>query len=359
MNQHRTLEMLVNQTLEVEPSAAEREAVWRSITEQLGEQQELPPVRRHPRRRRLPRLAAVGLAAVAIGLAIVTLLPTADESGGPLPRASEAQAAAILNATATSAGSALPAVGPGQYLFARTSTTIRGEGAISVDTKSWTATDGSGWIVSHERSSRGSETSTTSYRAGSDTALHTEDGVERRYAPTLGWRAVVPGAEVGRLPAERDALLASLREGAERAVREYRDRVRAAQAAGKDRNHYPIFREIERSGHDLIVVETVTDLLVEAPISPDQRAALFSLLADAPDWYQPGSGAEPILVRNLGPTEDDLGRNGTAVRVGAFDLVLDPGAGRLLETRSYEHGLGGEPVRLTLEAQRVVDSIDR
>jgi hypothetical protein len=356
MNQHRTLEMLVKETLEVEPSAAEREAVWLSVAERLSEQQESPPVRR---RSRPPRLAAVGLAALAVTLALVTLLPTADEPGGPLPRASEAQASAILKETATSAASALPAVGPGQYLFARTSSVIQGEGASSVDTKSWIATDGSGWIVRHERSSRGSETATTRYRAGSDTALHTEDGVERRYAPTLGWRAVVGGDEVGRLPAERDALLASLREGVVRAVREYRDRVRAAKAAGKDRNHYPIFREIERSGRDLIVVEAATDLLVEAPLSPDQRAALFSLLADAPDWYQPGSGAEPIQVRNLGPTEDALGRNGTAVRVGALDLVLDPDAGRLLETRSHEHGPNGEPVRLTLETQRVVDSIDR
>jgi len=38
------------------------------------------------------------------------------------------------------------------------------------------------------------------------------------------------------------------------------------------------------------------------------------------------------------------------------DLVLDPDAGRLLEIRSYEHGRNAEPITLTVETQRVVDS---
>ena len=38
------------------------------------------------------------------------------------------------------------------------------------------------------------------------------------------------------------------------------------------------------------------------------------------------------------------------------DLVLDPDAGRLLEIRSCEDGRNAEPIPLTIEAQRVVDS---
>jgi hypothetical protein len=116
------------------------------------------------------------------------------------------------------------------------------------------------------------------------------------------------------------------------------------------------------------VVETATDLLVEAPLRPAQRAALLSLLADAPGWYRPGSSAEPIRIRNLGPTTDARRRDGIAVRFtieltgaetrgaseGTFDLVLDPEAGRLLEIRSYEHGADAEPVLRTVVSQRVV-----
>jgi hypothetical protein len=401
MNQHRTPETLVKDALEVEPSAAEHAAVWESIVERLGEDQApgrtptLELVRRHLR---LPRLAAVGLAALAATLAAVALLPAGDERGGSqTPLLATASAAEVLNATATSARSALPAVGPGEYLFTRASSAIRGKGATTVGIESWTATDGSARIVEHERSSRPgqsvrgrcieptppnraaepctryiSQVTTTSYRAGSDIGVVTENGVERRTPPpqlSPNWRHAVPGDEVVRLPAKRDALLASLRAGAERAARLYQ--------RPRPKGYYPrVDRTYELSGRDLLVVETATDLLVEAPLSPVQRAAMLSVLADAPDWYQPGASAEPIQIRNLGPTKDALGRNGIALRFtielrsdetgdeslgaspGTFDLLLDPQAGRLLETRSYEHGPDAEPVALTVVAQQVVDSID-
>jgi hypothetical protein len=381
MNQHRTPETVVNEALEVEPSAAEREAVWRSIIERLGEGEApgrapaLGAVRRH---RRSWRLAAVGVAALAATLAAVALLPAGDERGGsPAPLLATASAAEVLNATAINAGSALPPVRPSEYLFTRASRTIRGEGASRVETSAWTATDGSARIVDRERTSRlvrGSrgeivrrwrtDTAITSYRAGSDVGVVTENGVETQMPPpqlSPNWRYVVPGDEVVSLPAERDALLASLRARAERAAHVYQ--------RPRPEGYYPrVDRTYELSGPDLLVVETATDLLVEAPLSPGQRAALLSLLADAPDWYQPGTSAEPIQIRNLGATKDALGRDGIALKFtieltsaetrgaspGTFDLVLDPEAGRLLETRSYEHGPEAEPVPLTVVAQRVV-----
>jgi hypothetical protein len=366
------------------------------------------------------------------------LLPTSDERRGwlaPLPPSGDepsgapsllatASAAEVLNATARNARSARPAVRSGESLFTRTSSTIRGVGAITVETDSWTATDGSAQIVSNERlpvvvqrvsaaggavklgrdvwtarpydddddvidpgarvevkatkgaaalvaeSSRGTEVTTSIYRAGSAIPVVTENGLEQPVQPPQlapNWRYVVPGEEVVNLPAERDELLASLREHAERAAQLYRQ--------PRPEGYYPrVWRQYELAGRDLLVAETATDLLVEAPLSPGQRAAMLSMLADAADWYQPGTSAEPIRIRNLGATKDALGRNGIALRFtieltsdesggslegaspGTFDLILEPKAGRLLETRSYEHGRQAEPVPLTVVAQRVVDS---
>src|SRR5215207_4799708 len=115
MNQHRTPETLVKETLEVEPSAAERGTVWASIVERLGADEApdrtttLGRARRHPP---LARLGAVGVAALAATLAAVALLPAGGERGGPrAPLLATATAAEVLNATATTARSALPAVG--------------------------------------------------------------------------------------------------------------------------------------------------------------------------------------------------------------------------------------------------------
>jgi hypothetical protein len=381
MNRHRTLETLVKETLETEPSPAEREAAWQSIIARLsdGEASDAAPnlglVRRHPR---LPHPAVVGVAVGAVVLAALALLPanqtprgplpTPHEPRAPLPTGSSAEAAAVLNATASSTRSALPAIGPGEYLFTRVSMTLRGEGAANSVTRSWSAIDGSALIVERFASTRPCppgrraarcwrfDTSTTRYRASSDVGeLRTEDGREMpvRPEPFSTWRAVVSGEQIVRLPAERDTLLASLRAGAERAAAEHRKRPDPhRKLGGRDMR----LLRIKLYGHDLLVVDTVTRMLVDAPLNPDQRAAMLSLLADAPDWYRPGSGAEQLQIRNLGPTKDALGRDGTAVQVGGADLVLDVDAGRLLEIRAYEHGRDAEPVTLTVEAQRVVDS---
>jgi hypothetical protein len=366
MTQHRTPEMLVRETLEVAPSAADRAAVWQSIVERLvaDEAPRTPELVR--RRLRLPRLAAVGVAALAATLVAVALIPTEDKRTGFLATASAAE---VLNATATSARSALPAVGSDEYLFTRASSVIRGEGALTVGIESWTATDGSARIVERERSSGVSEVTTTTYPAGSYVGVVTENGIERRMPPpqlSPNWRYVVPGDEVDALPAERDALLASLRASAERAARLFQ--------RPRPKGYYPrVDRTYELAGRDLLVVETATALLKEAPLSPGQRAAMLSMLADVAEWYRPGASAKPIQISNLGLTKDALGRDGIALKFtieltseetsgassGTFDLVLDPEAGRLLETRSYEHGPDGEPVLLTVVEQRVVDSIDR
>jgi hypothetical protein len=379
MSPYETPETLVRQVLEVEPSAADREIVWESIVERLVD----PPSRRRvPAMKRLTRLAVPALAALVATLAAIALLPAGDERGrSSAPAPATASAAEVLTATARSAHSALPAVGPGEYLFARTSLTITGEGPVSVDTRSWTATDGSARIVDVERARRRvrdakgklvekwqTETTVTTYHAGSARGVVAENGVERPTLPpelSPNWRYVVPGDEVTRLPPDRDALLASLRARAGR----------AAELYGRPRpeGYYPrVDRTYELAGPDMLVVETATALLVEAPLNPAQRTAMLSMLADAANWYRPGTSAEPIEIRNLGQTEDALGRDGIALKftmevtsdeiAGAssqiFDLVLDPQDGRLLEIRSYEHGPGADPVLRTVASQRVVDSMD-
>ena len=389
MNGDRTLETLVRKTLEAEPSPAERDAVWQSILARLsdgaasGRAPSRGLVRRKPRRLRLPHPAAVGVAVLAVILTVLALLPTPERHGKPsptppmpgrqLPAGSGAEAAAVLNATASSSRSALPAVGPGEYLFARTSTVVRGDkgGLARSVTKSWTATDGSALILERSRSWRGcpstprpstdcrpqwvSSANTTRYRAGSDVGvIRTDDGREMPLRPDpFRWREVVRGDEVVGLPAEPGGLLASLRAGTERAAAEHRKRPDPHRKLGGRDMTLP---NIELYGLDLAVVHNITDMLVDAPLNPDQRAAMLSLLADAPDWYRPGRSAEPLPVRSLGPTKDALGRDGTAVQVGAADLVLDVDGGRLLEIRSFEHGRDALPITITVEQQRVVGS---
>lgn len=373
MSQDRSLETLVGEICAAEPSESERAAIWRSVVEQLTEDQaahRTPSLKLTGRwlqarsEVRVARLAALAAGAIALALAVIALLPTGDRSGGSKATAS---AAKVLNATAMSAGSLLPAVKPGEYAYARVRHS--GEGAKTTHTESWAAIDGTARIVARERSS---EIYTETYRAGSTRGLVIEDGVERPMPPPQlapNSRYVVPGGEVVQLPTKRRALLASLRAGAERAARLY--------ARPRPKGYFPrVDRTYELAGRDLLVVETATSLLVGAPLSPRQRAAMLSLLADAPHWYRPGASTKPIEIRNLGRTEDALGRSGIAIRFtielnqeeagrderlgamqGTFDLVLDPQRGRVLEDRSYEHGLNKEPEVATVEEQRVVDSI--
>jgi hypothetical protein len=197
MHRHRTLESLVKETLEAEPSPSERDAVWATILARVGEGEawgrapNLGLVRRRPR---LPHPAVVGVAVGVIVLAVLALLPTPQKPREPLPRASSAEGVAVLNATASSTRSALPAVGPGERLYTRTSTTIRGEGRFRGKTESWTATDGSALIV--QRSWSGGPcppqraapcwrftASTTRYQAGSDVGVLSYDGRESPVRP--------------------------------------------------------------------------------------------------------------------------------------------------------------------------------
>lgn len=357
-----TMERFVRDALAPEPTATERDAVWRSIETRLDEQEAPVPAPapvRTPRRRprfAMPRLAVAGMAAgaTACALAGVALLPAGDRAGTPL--LAEASAAEVLKATARSAA-ALPAVGGGQVLYARVAAIPPGGTLERASlTETWTAPDGSGRVLEAVRGGR--VTGETTYRAGDERGRRA-DGT--RLEAEDGWRAVVGGAGVAELPGDADALLADLRE---------RVAARAATGGLDD------LGEIDRYGRDLLVAATAVGLLVEAPLSPGQREAAFALLAGAEGWYEPGATATPPRIERAGTDRDALGREGTVVRVvltltpaeagaargdreaveWALDLVLDPDRGRLLEVREREEGPGSPAwVRVT-EAQRVVDA---
>jgi hypothetical protein len=383
MNAQRTLETLVRTTLEGEPSHAERDAVWEAIVARLREG---AATGRTARPLRMPLPAAVGAAVLAVILAALALLPASDKPGKPsqaapmpgrqLAAGPAAEAAFVLNATARSSRRALPSVGPGEYLFARTSTVVQGDvgGPARFVTKSWTANDGSALILERSRSRRSCPSSarratdcrprwlsganTTRYGAGGVVGvIHTGDGRKLRVRPDpFRWRSVFLGDELVGLPADRLRLLAALRAGIERFAAEHRKRPDPhRKLGGRDMTLF----NIELHGADLAVVHNITEMLVDAPLDPDQRAGMLSLLADAPDWYRPGRSAEPLPVHSLGPTTDALGRDGTAVQVGAADLALDVDGGRLLEIRSFEHGRDALPIVITVEDQRVVGSTNR
>jgi hypothetical protein len=348
---HTEVETLVR-GLETAPSEAEREAVWAAIVARVGEVEHVqiaPPSRRRFTARRRVALAA---SATAAALLVIALLPSGRETRVPLP--ANASAAEVLRATADGAADdGLPLIGPGQYLYARVETAPaaphgqpRGPTMIA---ESWTASDGSGLrIESVRRGEKTREVARVSYRPGSDLGHWIEAGTEVTEKPGRGnWRAVVSGARVQELPVDSGALLRMLR-------------------AGIDRDEFASLAE-----RDLLVADTALDLLIEAPLSPEQRAAAFRVLADIPAWFAPGTSTRPVRAESLGMVEDSLGRSGIGVRITVdltpgtakhtsgsheihytADLILDPEDGRLLEVREREFG----QVR-TVAEQQVVDSL--
>ncbi|MCB5163402.1 CU044_5270 family protein [Streptomyces bambusae] len=82
-------------------------------------------------------------------------------------------------------------------------------------------------------------------------------------------------------------------------------------------------------------------LLAQAPVPPQVRAAFFRILADLPD------------IRLVGEVRDAVGRTGTAVEVHSdirrFRLVIEPATGRLLESSIHELG-GPDDGRLAVRS---------
>lgn len=308
------------------PTDAERAAAWDDILRRLV-----------PRPRRRRRLLAVPAAMAAAATVAFALLPARDDGGPRRGLLADASAAEILHAAADRA--VLGAPGAGEQLFAEQRRVVpMGEGAIATEvTRTWAARDGSGRTEM-----------TASDEAGRPHVRRHAAGGPRTGELGSGWRAAFTAAELRALPAEPERLLAALRAAMERMV--------------------PANDELPVVGIDLAVIATTADLLVTAPIDAAQRAALFELLASAPEWTLPGSSVTPVEVTRVGVAT----ARGVRVRVElrltpaerqqlrtsdlewGLELTIDPVHGRVTELREYEDGLRAPPIVTTIEAQRIV-----
>jgi hypothetical protein len=351
MTHQPDLQTLVR-AVEPGPAEAEREAIWAAIIARIGESEQARAPRAARGRFAPRRPLVIALTAAAIALLIIALLPAGEDGRAPLP--ANASAAEVFRAAADGAADdGLPVIGEGQYLYARVETAPSASddepSGSTMVAESWTASDGSGLrIISTRRGDETREIARVFYEPGSDVGHWIEGGTEVTEEPGRGdWRSVVSGARVHELPASADALLRRLRAG-----------IDAGEVASL-------------AERDLLVTDSALDLLIEAPLAPEQRAAALRMLADMPAWFTPGTTTRPVRVENRGVTEDSLGRSGIAVRImidltpgsrehapGSHethytaDVILDPDDGRLLEVREHELG----HVR-TVAEQEVVDSL--
>lgn len=128
--------------------------------------------------------------------------------------------------------------------------------------------------------------------------------------------------------------------------------------------------EDELFGVDFITLISAVQLLGQAPLDGDQRAALFEVLIDAPRWFR-ADGAAAISIRNLGPEVTDGGRTGNRLRVAMdiepdqtgdtgvdpgvwkLDLIVDSTAGELIGMHEYEVG-EEEPEVTTIRDLKVI-----
>lgn len=127
-------------------------------------------------------------------------------------------------------------------------------------------------------------------------------------------------------------------------------------------------RTLKVLGSDLAAVALTQSLLIRAPLAPEQRAALFALLADAPQWTVPGTSVTPLRVEKAGTDGDatvirisshlsaDEERRLSVTGDWALELVVDARAGRIVALREYEDGPGKPPQVTTVERQAVVDA---
>lgn len=153
-------------------------------------------------------------------------------------------------------------------------------------------------------------------------------------------------SDLKELPAEPAEALKFVRDAEDRAVRKV--------------GHWQAFMH-GSAGKDMNVLLRTMSLLTLAPLTGEQRAALFEVILSAPDWYR-ADGRSTVAIENRGLAETVDGSAGIAIRVevgadeklrrkyrgtglgiGAaryFDLIVDPEAGRFLELRG---GVKGQP----------------
>lgn len=351
-------------------SLAEAEAVWdrveKGVTDSDRVRDQVASRKSGPTVSHRLGLAGAVVAVAAIAIAVVSLGPW-DQSGDSdgsfdLAGLGSASAAEVLGATADSArnhSSFVP--GPGQVLYATegnyflptaAETKVYPQLATAppgplprYEKEWWIGPDGKGVEVQRipdlTSMDEGSIEWATVDRVGLDVSrigVDPEEGSE--------WPNSLTTGDLKQLPSDPQAALEFVRDAEDRAARTI--------------GHWQKFSQ-KSAGKDLNVLLRTMSLLTNAPLTGEQRAALFEVIMTAPEWYR-ANGRSEVTIENRGPDTTVGGLEGIAIRVqmgedpylkrmsqrygvnlGAaryFDLIVDPEAGRFLEMQG---GMKGEP----------------
>lgn len=347
-NPNNGIDQILKENLEAGSMTAEEStAVWNRIETELAEASPVPavsPVRKRTFRDLRVQLAVAAVAAVAL-VTVVALAPWSGSDGDgklSLTKLGSASAAEVLTLTAESAADQPSLVpGPGEDLYFRLLHTTDPSPGIedgaplqTAVIEEWIGSDGRGRRLDEVHSSS-SASSEGDVETNSDLTRFNANQLERSFMASDSWRALFTLDELYAMPTNPDETLAYIREAVDSSISE-------GGVVGPS--------EAEIVGYDFLVFQSVASMLMQAPLTGEQRAGLYELLADAPDWYRK-SGSATVEVSNRARAETVDGREGVLIEAAMrlnerdaaivasgesaprFGVLLDPETGSVLETR--------------------------
>lgn len=301
---------------------------------------------------------AFGVAAFAfVAVAVLPIGSGSENNGLNIASLESANAAEVFAVAAREASGESLFPGEDERLYFRSVEASPSTGAADLRIEEWIGPDGSGFRRDATRggSSEGSSSGPTLVKPLTE-KFDASTGPDPRYGVGESWRAVLSMDELVDLSTDPTETLVQLRRAASRAVNRAPDLDASVSAI---------------VGSDLVVMLTVTNLVTQAPLSGEQREAIFKLIETAPDWIR-SEGSAPIRATNLGKAVNQSGQAGILVET-AIDLppigsailgvnpgtwrlgiLLDPEAGTVLEVRKSQAGDAAPYSLITTERLEII-----
>ncbi|MBN8870569.1 MAG: hypothetical protein J0H66_11875 [Solirubrobacterales bacterium] len=345
---HEKVDRIVRQrTGAVELSKAESEALWDRIVDGIEAADDgLVHVATGAKRRGPRRVVSVGvLAVLAVGITVFGIHESSDRDATGLAGLASASASEVLDVTADSASNQASLVpGTGEALYYRVTTWVDeskigdsyNPGGVQRDAiEEWIGPNGRGFRINGYSESSSSIDGDVIHRTPNLTPFDAEDSIDQRVTLAESWRAIFSFRGLKAIPDDPDPALADIRGAV---ARRLADR---SQGAG------PSTKVL---GSDFAVLMSLSNLLMEAPLTGDQRSTLYELIATAPGWYR-NDGSAKVEVANEGQAKTDGGQEGILIstsmdlsedearivadgeRSAQFEILIDPQSGSVLETR--------------------------
>lgn len=340
--EHR-VDCLVREELTSDSMTEEEVAVvWTNIEGQLGATPlEVMSIPRGPARKKFAVLATAGAALV---LAAVALFPIWSDSGSNdlnIGSLESATASEVLAVTAEEASTESLFPGVGEQLYFR-SVQISPSGTEAPQRiEEWIGPDGVGYRRDATRggSSQGVVGGSTVAEPLTET-FDASEGPDPRFGVNESWRAVLSMSQLESLSQDPSEALRELRRSVSKAVGRASD-------LSSDVHGFV--------GSDLIVLMTVTNLLTQAPLTGEQREAMFNLIETSPSWMR-SDGSASAETSNLGESVSRTGQEGILIQTSInlsrvasailgvntgtwrLGILLDPTAGTVLEVRRSQSG---------------------